>query len=176
MSDASIDRPDMPDGYGVPDTDDGLLTWSSVEERLVAAQHYWLSSTRPDGRPHSVPRWGVWVDGAFWYDGAPTTRHVQNVNENPAVTLHLEDGEKAVIIDGQSVMSTPVTGALGQTLSAAFIAKYGAAGYEPEPDAWSDEIAGGLRIIRPLKVLAWTSFPTDVTRFTFATTEAIDPI
>ena len=67
-------RPEFPDGYGLPETTDGLLDWSRVEQRLRDAQHYWIASVRPDGRPHSVPRWGVWLDGAFWYDGAPTTR------------------------------------------------------------------------------------------------------
>lgn len=86
-----IDRPKMPDGYGVPTETDGLLAWVDIETRLVGAPVYWLSTTRPDGRPHVVPRWGVWLDGAFWYDGSPATRHVRNIGENAACTLHLED-------------------------------------------------------------------------------------
>ncbi len=55
----SRDRPEMPEGYGVPDSSDGLLDWSDVEARLLAAPQYWMATTRPDGRPHVVPRWGV---------------------------------------------------------------------------------------------------------------------
>src|SRR5690606_27129354 len=91
-------RPSIPDGDGLPDDTKGLLTWDQVEPRLVAAEHYWITSVRPDGRPHTVPRWGVWLDGQFWYDGAPTTVHTRNVEQNPAVTLTLESGAEAVII------------------------------------------------------------------------------
>ena len=41
---------------------------------------------RPDGTPHSVPRWGVWLDGRFWYDGAPTTRHTRRRPLNEATS------------------------------------------------------------------------------------------
>ena len=92
----------MPDGYGVPESDDGLLAWADVEARLVESPQYWLATTRPDGRPHVVPRWGVWLDGGLFYDGAPTTRHVRNLTTNQACTLHLEDGWHAVVVEGTS--------------------------------------------------------------------------
>ncbi len=63
------DRPVFPEGYGLPATTDGMLTWPDVEARLVTATAYWLATVRPGGRPHVVPRWGGWVDGRFWYDG-----------------------------------------------------------------------------------------------------------
>src|ERR1700712_4458771 len=97
-----VERPLLPDGYGLPVGTDGLLPWADVERDLVAAHNYWLASVRPDGRPHVVPRWGVWLDGRFFYDGSPATRHVRNVEQNPAVTLHLESGTRAVIIEGES--------------------------------------------------------------------------
>lgn len=162
----STDRPIFPEGYGIPETADGQLSWSQVEPRLVAAKHYWLSSVRPDGTPHSVPRWGVWLDGRFWYDGAPTTRHARNAEKNPAVTLTLESGTQAVIVEGTS-LATRADGDLGARLSAAF-AKYADDGYAPGPDSWSGADGGGLRVITPRRVLAWFHFPTDCTRFTFA--------
>lgn len=162
------DRPQMPGGYGVPDTREGLLDWSCVEARLVASPQYWMATTRPDGRPHVVPRWGVWVDGRLWYDGAPTTVHSRNLAGNPACTLHLEDGWKAVVVDGTSQPATPPGIGLGTRLAAAFAAKYADRGYEPQPDAWEGEAAGGLRVFLPAKAVAWFDFPTDVTRFRFA--------
>ncbi|MDH3260349.1 MAG: IS110 family transposase [Acidimicrobiia bacterium] len=32
-----------------------------------------LLAKRHRGRPHLVPRWGVWLEGRFWYDGAVDT-------------------------------------------------------------------------------------------------------
>ena len=50
----------------------------------------------------------VWTEAGlppfrrFWYDGAPTTRHTRNVEQNPAVTLTLESGIEVVIVEGSS--------------------------------------------------------------------------
>ncbi|RIK12630.1 MAG: pyridoxamine 5'-phosphate oxidase [Acidobacteria bacterium] len=160
-------RPTFPDGYGIPTTSEGLLTWDQVEPRLREAMHYWISSVRPDRRPHSVPRWGVWLDDRFWYDGAPTTRHTRNVEANPAVTLTLESGSEVVIVEGESHATRAHPDGLGARLAAAF-AKYHDAGYRPGPDSWSGDDGGGLRVITPTRAMAWFSFPADCTRFTFA--------
>lgn len=157
----------MPAGYGVPNTTDGLLDWSDVEARLVAAPQYWMATTRPDGRPHVVPRWGVWVDGRFWYDGAPTTVHARNLAANSSCTLHLEDGWKAVVIDGVSTPAAPPGVDFGARLADAFADKYTDRGYTPAPDAWEGPGAGGLVVFAPTKAVAWFDFPNDVTRFRF---------
>lgn len=162
----SRERPTLPAGYGLPASSDGLLTWDQVEPRLREARHYWLASVRPDGRPHSVPRWGVWVEGRFWYDGAPTTRHTRNVEANSAVTLTLESGTEVVIVEGESQATRADAEGLGGRLAEAF-AKYADSGYSPGPDSWSGQDGGGLRVITPRRVLAWFDFPTDCTRFTF---------
>ena len=160
-----VDRPLLPQGYGVEDAGD-LLAWEVIVDRLVSARNYWLSTTWPEGQPHAIPRWGVWLDDAFWYDGSPETRHVKNLTENPACVLHLESGDEVTIVEGRSAASEPVVGELGERLSVAYSRKYGPT-YEPGPDAWSDEIAGGLRVLRPAKVIAWTDYPKGLTRFTF---------
>jgi len=159
------ERPTFPDGYGLPDTEEGLLEWSTIEQRLVASKHYWLSTVRPDGRPHTIPRWGVWLDDRFYYDGSPATRHARNAELNPNCTLTLEDGSRAVILEGTSV-ATRADADLGARLAAAF-EKYHDDGYSPAADAWSGEDGGGLRVFTPRTAMAWTTFPTDATRFVF---------
>lgn len=163
----SIDRPRMPDGYGVPESSDGLLQWASVEERLVASTQYWMATTRPDGRPHVVPRWGVWIDGGLFYDGSPDTIHVRNLLQNPACVLHLEDGWETVIVEGTSAPADPPGLELGARIAAAIGSKYGGKGYAPEADAWEGAAAGGLVRFTPVTAMAWFDFPTDVTRFRF---------
>ena len=160
------DRPLMPDGYGLPSSTEGMLAWADVEARLVAATSYWLATVRPDGRPHVVPRWGVWLDGRFWYDGAPTTVHVRNLSANPACSLNLESGNEVVIVEGQSLPARAPADALGARISEAF-AKYHDLGYRPAADAWAGENGGGLRVLTPQRALAWFTFPTDATRFHF---------
>lgn len=157
----------MPDGYGVPETADGVLEWAAVEPRLKESLHYWMATTRPDGRPHVVPRWGVWVDGRFWYDGAPNTVHARNLNNNTACVLNLEDGRQSVIVEGHSKVADPPGLEFGGRLSAEFARKYAEHGYSPGPDSWDGEDSGGLRVLTPVKAMAWFEFPTDVTRFRF---------
>ncbi len=158
-----VSRPVMPQGYGVPGDGSGHLTWAQVLERLTSSLHYWLATTRPDGRPHLVPRWGVWMDGRFWYDGAPTTRHARNLAENPYVAMSLENGREAVIVEGRS---RPVRAneAVGARIADAF-SKYHQLGYHPNADSWSAPDGGGLRVISPDRAMAWFDFPADCTRF-----------
>lgn len=157
----------MPEGYGVPDTAEGLLDWSEVEARLVASPQYWMATIRADRRPHVVPRWGGWLEGRLWYDGAPTTVHARNLARHPACTLHLEDGWKAVIVDGESRPAESPGVEFGARIAAAFAEKYADRGYAPEPDAWEGPGAGGLMVFTPTQAVAWFDFPNDVTRFRF---------
>ena len=167
MTDPQRDRPLVPDGYGTPETGEGLLEWTAVEDRLRASLHYWMATTRADGTPHVVPRWGVWLDGRFWYDGSPETIHVKNLNHDSSCVLHLEDGREVVIVEGRSQAATPPGLELGARLSAAMTTKYGEQGYRPEPDSWDGPDSGGLRVLTPVKAMAWFDFPTDMTRFRF---------
>lgn len=45
MSIPLVDRPEMPDGYGVK-PDGAFLSWMTVEQRLIESLHYWLSTNR----------------------------------------------------------------------------------------------------------------------------------
>jgi hypothetical protein len=46
-------RPHMP-GYGIKDDGDKLLPWSWAAEQLAKSRNYWLTTVRPDGKPHTV--------------------------------------------------------------------------------------------------------------------------
>lgn len=165
MSAPRRDRPEMPDGYGV-DKATQFIEWEHVVARLTDSPNYWLATTRANGRPHVVPRWGVWLDDRFWYDGSPETMHVRNLEANAECVLHLESGSEVTIVEGRSDRADSVEGDIGERLAVEYARKYGPV-YTPSADQWSDEIAGGMRIILPKKVMAWTDFPNDLTRFTF---------
>lgn len=90
----------MPAGYVPKGTKPKFLPWDWVGERLGRSHNYWICSTRPDGRPHAAPVWGVWHDGAVVFSTDPSSRKAQNLASNPAVTIHLESGDEAVILEG----------------------------------------------------------------------------
>lgn len=165
MTEPRRDRPEIPAGYGVEQAD-RFVAWEHIQSELVDSRHYWLATTRANGSPHVIPRWGVWLDGCFWYDGSPETVHVRNLTRSPECVLHLEDGARATIVEGRSLASEPITGELGERLATEYARKY-SPDYTPSAQAWSDEIAGGMRRIEPAKVVAWTDFPNDLTRYTF---------
>ena len=156
----------MPAGYGVPGTDEGMLDWSWAVECLDAALNYWFSTTRPDGRPHVMPAWAVWLDGELYFEGSPLTRRARNLASNPAIAVHLESGDEVVILEGEAREVGKPERALAVRLSAAFTAKYATTtyNYRPPPEQWD---RGGLWAMRPRVAFGWSSFPSDTTRWVF---------
>ena len=162
MKPTKITRPKFPPGY--VDNPISEVSWEYVAQQLTEAKNYWLCSVRPDGRPHCVPRWAVYLDGKIYYDGSPETRHARNIAENPHVSLHLESGTEAVILEGRSEPAGVPSADLARRLSEAYKVKYAEHGYAPEPDQWD---RGGLYVFTPHQCLAWTVFFENPTKFVF---------
>jgi hypothetical protein len=156
------DRPEMPPGYGVPEGEEGLLPWQHARERLEKARNYWICTTRPDGRPHSSPVWGVWLGNMLYFDGSPETRRMRNIKANPAVSVHLESGDDVLILEGEAHEIRNPDHTITTRLAEIYAAKY--AGYNPSPDSWDE---GGLYAITAYKVIAWTNLAKDPTRWLF---------
>ena len=154
----------MPGLYGVPDNEDGMLQWSHVEERMEASRNYWIGTAGSDGRPHSTPVWGVWFDGALYFEGGPTTRRGRHIAANPSVSVHLESGDEVVILEGEAYEIRGEERSLTTRLAEGFSAMYAASGYEPPPYSWD---SGGLYRMTPRVAFAWTNFPHDTTRWHF---------
>lgn len=146
-------RPDIPVEYGVPNDEEGMIEWSWVEEQLRKARNYWLVSTYPDGRPHSVPSWGSWAENRLYFGGGDMTRHAKNLAVNPQMIAHLESGDEVVIIYGTAVKAEASEAVMKQ-IEADYTAKY----KMPEQPNY---------MLIPEKILAWTGFPQTPTRFLF---------
>lgn len=173
MDDAglAIPRTDRPGvrGYGIPETTDGLLPWSWALGQLERSLTYWVSTVRPDGRPHAVPTWAVWLDGHLWFEGGVGTRRARNLAQNPAAvaSIHIDD-DAALIVEGVVRLRSDPPVELAERLVEAY-GKYRATrwAYEADPVNWRSESGGGLWALRPLVVLGWTRFPDDATRWRF---------
>jgi hypothetical protein len=68
--------------------------------RLRDEQNIWFASTRPDGRPHLVPIWFVFVDGRFYVCTTDASVKVRNIRAGSSVTVSLERGDQPVIAEG----------------------------------------------------------------------------
>ena len=162
MKNPSISRPHFPEGYlAAPKS---YLAWPQVQEQFVAALHYWVCTVTPDQFPHVVPKWGVWVNDHFYFDGSPQTRHARNLKSNRAVAVHLESGEQPVILNGFCQALERPASELGKLIAEMYTRKYAELGYSPLPDQWDN---GGLFEVTPQTVLSWTKFTDDPTKFTF---------
>ena len=89
-------------GYGIagPEQGSGLLHWSWAAERLTAARNYWVVSVWPDGRPHTMPVWGMWDDAVLWFTTAAPSRKARNLRADPRCCVSTEDASDPVIIEG----------------------------------------------------------------------------
>lgn len=103
MPEPTPDRPDMPDGYGIPRDGSGadILSWEQIEQWLRDSRNYWISSTNPDGTPHAMPVWGLWFEGAVAFSTSRRSRKGRNLVARPEVAIHLESGDNVVILHGK---------------------------------------------------------------------------
>lgn len=164
MPSPTVGRPYIQDDYGIPKTLEGVLPWSHVTKRLEKARNYWISTVSPDNRAHATPVWGVFVEGALYFDGSPRTRRGRNLAANPSVAIHLESGDDVVILEGEAHQIFGIERTLAEKLASAYTAKYAASGYSPEPDTWD---SGGIYRVQVQKAFAWTKFPDNTTRWIF---------
>jgi hypothetical protein len=87
-------------GYGLPRARKGLLPWTWAERRLTGSHNYWLVTVRPNGRPHAMPVWGIWIDGAFHFGTGRTSRKARNLTRNRRCVVCSERAAEAVIVEG----------------------------------------------------------------------------
>lgn len=156
-----IGRPRMPKGYGVPVHNKGLLSWQDTVQKLEKSINYWVATTRPDGRPHVMPVWGLWVNGAFYFGGDRSSRKSRNLAANPAVVVHLESGNDVVIVEG---IATEVSNREElEPVRDASLKKYGMAGGSGNSPT---EV---VYAVRPQVAFAWriSEFPKSATRWSF---------
>lgn len=154
------ERPGFPEGYGISRKEEGMLSWEWLSQRMEKAKNYWVGSTRPDGRPHSMPVWGVWVDDSLYFGTGTDTRKARNLAENPAMLIHLESGDEVVILEGQAQVAED--SAVLARVDDAYEAKYKMRAVSENKDAvWYT--------LRPRVALAWTEkeFPINATRWVF---------
>ena len=155
------ERPAFVPGYGISKAPEGMVPWGEVERRLTQARNYWIVSTRPDGRPHAAPVWGLWLSGVFYFSTDLESVKGKNLAADPRVAVHLESGDEVVILEGRVELEH------NRTTLEAFADAYQAK-YRFRPDVAKAE-PGVYRLVLE-KALAWQEkdFPTSATRWQMA--------
>ena len=86
------------------------LAWHTVADAIEAAEIFWLSTVRSDGRPHVTPLPAMWLDGALHFCTGPEEQKARNIEANPlcALTTGCNEFRKGldVVVEGEAVRVT----------------------------------------------------------------------
>ena len=63
------------------------MPWATVGEQLESAEIAWLTTVRPDGRPHVTPLLFIWRDGALYFCTGAEERKARNLAQNAHCVL-----------------------------------------------------------------------------------------
>ena len=152
------ERLDAPDSFGfaLEEYPFTPMSWDWVTSQLEASRNYWIATTRPSGRPHSVPVWGVWTNDAFHFATDPLGITAKNLKRNPESVVTLESGDDVVILEGQFTLHEST-----ESIQQAFNTKYDM--------PWGADETIPVFTLELKKALAWTEsdYPSNATRWRF---------
>lgn len=85
------------------------LPWSRPHDQLASivpdpASIYFLNTTNPDGRPHSVGIGAVWYDGDMFFTSNLETRKSRNLAENPYATITTRLPDMDLVLEGKATV------------------------------------------------------------------------
>ncbi|MFB7650416.1 MULTISPECIES: pyridoxamine 5'-phosphate oxidase family protein [unclassified Streptomyces] len=101
--------------------------WAEAQRRLRAAEVFWITTIRPDGRLHVTPLIAAWHDGALHFSTGPGEQKAKNLAANAHCALttghnSLSEGLDIVIEGTAERVTDP---ARQNEVIAAFEAQYG---------------------------------------------------
>src|SRR4029077_13254777 len=124
-----------PDATAVP--------WKEAETQLKKAEVYWLSTVRPEGRPHVTPLIAVWLDGALYFCSGEDERKGKNLFKNKQVAVTTGCNALAegldIVVEGDAVAVSD--DAKLRRIAAQYVSKYG--------EGWRFAVHNGAFYHRP---------------------------
>jgi hypothetical protein len=83
--------------------------WNDAVDKLRTADTYWLTTVRPDGRPHVTPLVAVWHDDALFFCTGPDEQKAKNLagNSNCILTTGCNTFKGFdLVVEGRAVPTT----------------------------------------------------------------------
>jgi hypothetical protein len=154
------------------DPDAAATPWSVTRQVLERAELYWITTVRPDGRPHVTPLVGVAEGGAVYFCTGLQEQKARNLEQNTHVAITTGNNTWAsgldVIVEGIAVRVDDPDSL--QRLADGYRAKYGGdwdfgIGEGVLTHGENAEHEAGLFRIEPTKVLAFAKEPHAQTRY-----------
>jgi hypothetical protein len=133
--------------------EDRDLAWDEIATRLSASPVWWIATASRSAGPHSVPVWGVVVDGVALSYADPSARRVRDLAEDPRCAVHLESGSDVLIVHGS--LEDAGDAAADPVAVAAYARKYAAPG-DAQYLPGAPQMAGvRLLALSPVRAMAW---------------------
>ena len=110
------------------DPNASATAWTDAVAHLEKAEIFWLSTVRPDGRPHVTPLIAIWLDGALYFCTGAHERKAKNIAQNPHCILTtgcnaMNKQGLDLVVEGDAVRVSDT--AMLQRIAAIYEAKYG---------------------------------------------------
>jgi nitroimidazol reductase NimA-like FMN-containing flavoprotein (pyridoxamine 5'-phosphate oxidase superfamily) len=150
------------------------VDWQQVSDSLAAAELYWLTTVRKDGRPHITPLIGAWVDDGFVFCTGPDEQKAQNLQQatSVAVTTGANTWNEGldVVVEGNAErvtgldMLTRLADVIREKYSGVWDFRPHDDGFGHTDDSGDSHIAYVYQV-SPDKVLAFAKSPHGQTRF-----------
>jgi len=153
------------------DPDAAPTSWDDTVRTLEAAELFWITTVRADGRPHVSPLVAVWLDDALHFSTGAAEQKAVNLRGNSHVVLttgcnHWDHGVD-VVVEGDAVAVTD-DGTL-QRLADAWRTKWdGRWAFQARDGAFHHDAGAALVFsVAPSKVLAFGKGTFSHTRHRF---------
>jgi nitroimidazol reductase NimA-like FMN-containing flavoprotein (pyridoxamine 5'-phosphate oxidase superfamily) len=154
------------------DPDAVATEWTETVRVLEAAELFWITTVRADGRPHVTPLVAVWLDDALNFCTGPDEQKAVNLRGNAHVVLttgcNSWDQGLDVVVEGDAVK---VSGAAAlRRLAAAWTAKWdGRWQFEAHDGCFRhrDGQPADVYAVKPAKVLVFAKGSFSHTRHRF---------
>jgi PPOX class probable F420-dependent enzyme len=124
-----------------------------VAERLEKERIIWMTTVKPDGQPQSAPVWFV-QEGEEIRVWSLDGERVKNIEQNPKVSLHLNDdgrGDNIVIIEAEATIDRSIGPGSAHK---EFVVRYQTLLNKRTWDWFDRDYPVPLRI-RPTRIRAW---------------------
>src|SRR4051794_9958499 len=102
---------------------EAVTPWAEAEKRLAEVEKYWQATVQPDGRPHLIPHFAVWVESALYFTTSNDTRKARNLAQNPHCVIAGATEGLDLIIQGNATKVTEQ--ATLRRVAEAYANKYG---------------------------------------------------
>ena len=146
--------------------------WPQTVRALEAAELFWITTVRANGRPHVTPLVAVWLDGAAYFTTGASEQKAVNLAANPQVilTTGCNTWERGLDVVVEGTAERVTDDALLRRLATAWAGKWdGRWRYEARDGAFHHPDGGAALVFRvaPSKVLAFGKGEFSHTRYRF---------